>query len=141
MREPAYRENVKFVIARRFGYLPEARIYDATLRDAGIRSFLSNTNTSQLLPFMDGGITLHVPDHQMEQAREIMAILDEEAARPPFDEDYRDADHDDIEFARLISRREEMLNSGPGQRTLLIVLSIAAIGALVYAIMMGYRYF
>ena len=141
MSEPVFRENMRFMIIRRFGYLPEAKIYESSLRNAGIHSFLSNTNTSQLLPFMEGAIALHVPEHQLEEARGIIAELDDDAARTPYDDDYRDADHDDIEFARLVSEREKKLNAKPGRFTLILVLALAGIGALVYAIMMGYRYF
>ncbi len=141
MSEPVFRENVRFVIIRRFGYLPEAKIYESSLLDAGIHGFLSNTNTSQLLPFMEGAIALHVPEHQLEEARGILDELDAEAVKLPYDADYRDADLDDIEFARLITEREKWLNANPGRITLLLILSLVGIAALVFAILMGYRYF
>lgn len=141
MSEPVFRENVRFVIIRRFGYLPEAKIYESCLLNAGIQGFLSNTNTSQLLPFMDGAIALHVPENQLDEAREIIGELDAEALKPPYDADYRDADLDDIEFARLVAERERRLNAQPGRITLLLILALTGIAALVYAILMGYRYF
>ena len=134
-----FKENVRFVIVRKFIHPAEARIYEVRILEAGIRCFLSNTNTSQLLPFSDGGIALHVAEHQLEEANEIIDQLDVEASRPA-DEDFREADHDDIEFARQMNERDNRLRKGDG-RWVLVLLIVIGIALLILAVVQGYRYF
>lgn len=134
-----FETNVKFVIIRNFIHPAEARIYEVRLLEAGIRCFLSNTNTSQLLPFSDGGIALHVAKHMLEDAREVIHQLDIEASLPA-DDDFREADLDDIEFARKMNERDIRLRKGDG-RWILILLILIGIVLLILAIVQGYQYF
>ena len=134
-----FKENVKFVIVRRFIQLAEAKIYELSLLNAGIRCFLSNTNASQLLHFSDGGITLHVSEDQIEEAKEIIHALDSEASKP-IDDDYREADHDDIEFAKQMNERAKSMDSGSG-KILLIFLILFVILIFIFAIFGGFEYF
>lgn len=134
-----FEENVQFVIARRFLTITEAKIYETILLNAGIKAFLSNVNTSQMLPFTDGGISLHVASHQKTEAFELIKELDNEAVKP-FDEDYREADHDDIEFAKQVKTREELLQrSRPAALAAGIILIVIFI--LIIAITIGFQYF
>ena len=49
-----------------------ATIYVGQLENAGIHCFLSNTVTTGLVPFGDGGVNLHVKEEDIPKA---MALL------------------------------------------------------------------
>ena len=140
MSKNSDKENIRFVILRHYANMAEASIYVAHLNAAGIRAFLSNTNTSQLLPFAEGGIGLHVLENQVEEAREIVEGLEEEVAQP-YDDDYRDADHDDIEFVRQVKERERRLDETPSRAFVNFMIAVIFIFLLMLALILGYRYF
>lgn len=127
--QQSFRKNVKYVIARRFIAEPIAALYAAKLKSEGVACFISNSNTGTLIPFANGGIILHVPEHEYDDAMEIIRELDSNANRRQ-EEDFRDADLEDIEYEAAITAYENRLNSGSG-RTIawLFILITLALGA------------
>ena len=127
MASDNFRSDIKTIILKRFISIAEAKIYEARLNEAGIRTFLSNTNTGQLLPFHDGGIVLHIQENDLEEAADIVAILDRDAVLP-YEEDYREADHDDIDYARQLKETEDNLErSKPNWLIVFLILLLIAI--------------
>ena len=111
-----FRNNVKLVIVKRFVFEARANIYAAYLREAGIKCFISNSATGTLIPFVDGGFLLHVSERDLDDALELIQELDRNAVAPP-EEDFRDADLSDIEYAREVNEYERNLKRGYGKYT------------------------
>lgn len=89
-----------------------ASIYLTQLQSAGIACFLSNTATSTLVPFAEGGISLHVIEDDIPRAMEIIQEV-EKRAREKVDEDFKDAELDDIQYEKEVNDYEEKLKHNP----------------------------
>ena len=127
-------------IIRNFSNIAEARLYLARLEESGVPSFISNANTSQLLPFTDGGIALHIYEDDVDLANEIIGEMDENMVAP-IDEDYREADLDDIEFARYLHEKEERLSAGVSNRFFWILIAVIVLIIFLTAIRLGFKYY
>ncbi len=127
-------------IIRNFTNIAEARLYLARLEEAGVRSFISNANASQLLPFSEGGIALHIYEDDVELASEIIAEMDDNMIAP-IEEDYREADLDDIEFARYLNEKEKKLSEGVRGRSFWILVAVAILMLFLAAIRLGFKYY
>lgn len=134
MRQDTFKKDVKFVIARRFSSEAIASIYAARLEEAGINSFISNSNTGTLIPFISGGIIMHVAESDLAETKQIFTALDEKS-NLKVDEDYHDADHDEIEYQRTLHEHESKVSRGDGKVLavvlIVIILIIVAIGTIM----------
>ena len=124
-----FRNNIKLVIVKRFVFEARANIYAAYLREAGIKCFISNSTTGTLIPFVNGGFLLHVSENDLDEAMVLIGELDKNEAAPK-DEDYRDADISDIEYAKGVHEYERKLQRGYGKYTIwAILVAILLLGA------------
>jgi hypothetical protein len=98
-----------------------ASIFLMQLQAEGIDCFLSNTATSTLVPFGEGGISLHVNDNDVLRAIEIITEV-EKRSLEKIDKDFKDADLDDILYEKEVNDYEENLKQSP--RNYLIFLLI-----------------
>lgn len=121
-----YKEDVKVVILRRYEHLAKVNICAARLREAGIPCFISNANTSTILPFMEDGYVLHVNAEDTEAARAIVENL-ERQWREPQNDDYREADHDDIAYAKSVFETEQRMRRSDGRLLALLLIILALI--------------
>ena len=88
----------KVVCIRSFPFESEAYLYAFRIKEAGIRYFLSNAITGSALPIEIGGIGLHIHEKDVPAALAIIQTLDREKANHLSQQDFRDADHADIEY-------------------------------------------
>jgi len=96
----AFEEGSRIVAVKHFFLESEAYLYAARLREAGIPHYISNANIMTAIPLGGGGgIGLNVRQKDLAEASRIIARLDYQQSRPP-DEDYRNADEDEIEYLR-----------------------------------------
>jgi hypothetical protein len=107
---PGLMEDMSIVIAWRFYNESVASLYQAKLADANIQSFLSNQHTSNLIPFGDGGILLHVKKLDLERSVEIIKATHADFLNRPKGEFY-DADLGDIEYEKSVLSQEERLTN------------------------------
>ncbi|MEQ8704473.1 MAG: hypothetical protein RIC19_11165 [Phaeodactylibacter sp.] len=99
----SFEEGSRIVAARHFFRASEAYLYAARLREAGIPHYISNTNIMTALPLGGGGdIGLHVRAQDLEETTRIIARLDFQKEQET-ENDFRDADLDDIEYQRQLS--------------------------------------
>lgn len=110
-----------------------ASLYLNRLKAEGIPCFLSNTATSTLMPFGEGGISLHVEDKDVETAMEIILEMDENALQK-VDEDFKEADLADIIYEKEVQEYEQSLKANPSKfiNLLFIILLIIIILMLSY---------
>ena len=130
-----FRENVKVVILRRFIYSARANIYSARLKEHGIPCFISNINTSTLIPFGEGGILLHVRENDLEAAHALLEELDKLEKTPP-DIDYRDADLQDIAYEKAVFERDQRIKQASGNIFWIILVAVIFL-ALIYSALNG----
>lgn len=99
-------------IIKRFYSNVEANIYYLRMQKAGIICFLSNENISTILPLSDGGVLLNVSVDQLEEANEIIELIDRENTVDVDKQDFREANKEDILYEKKISEHEKWLESG-----------------------------
>ena len=132
MAESAFHRNVKVVIAKRFVDPALASIVQARLEQEGISSFLSNSNTSQLIPFNEGGVILHVNETDLEEVHKIIRNIESELSNP-VDDDFRDADMEEIMYQKNLYEKDKRIREA-SPKTLIIALAIIAIIILFFAL-------
>ena len=96
--------NVKVVVIKSFYWESKAYLYAARLKEAGIPSFISNSNINSVLHIDVGGIKLNVRAADAERAAEIVKVMDE--AQKDEDESFHDADHDDIQYEKEVAENK-----------------------------------
>lgn len=119
-----FEENVQVVAIRYFSFASEASLYAAQLQDAGIRCFLSNTNSVTILPVEQPGIGLHVRAEDQVAALAILEQIDQQLDEAP-DVSYHDADEQEIEYLRSVQE-------GEGGSNALLWLVALIIGLLIF---------
>lgn len=106
----AFEEGGRVIVAKKFAFESEARLYAAHLNEASIPNFLSNTNTAATLPIPllgVGSVSLHVREKDSEAAARIIAELDLQAKQTAEEESFYEADEGDIEFQRELSQNHQ----------------------------------
>ena len=114
--------NGRIVAVKFFYFESNARIYAARLKEAGINSFISNANTSTVIPFGEGGIGLHVKQDDLEEALAIIEQLDINNESELRDVSFRDADKEDIAYERDIRRKKDQAYSPTVMITLFFII-------------------
>ena len=118
---------MKTATLKYFHFESEARLVAAKLRDAGIPAHVSNTNSVHFVPTTSADIRLSVPADRVDAAREVLAEIAHDLEREP---DYREADHEDIEFARAVSEGQKLHPIlGYAAMFLLLLLFLWTLGA------------
>lgn len=119
-----FEEGIEVVAVRYFSFESEASLYAAHLRDAGIRCFVSNTNSVTMLPLEQPAIGLHIRSEDWEAAKEILQNIDRQLQEEPA-ESYHDADEEEIEYLQSLK------DSDQGNNALMWLVAII-IGLLVF---------
>jgi hypothetical protein len=98
-----FEEGSRIVAVKHFFLESQAHLYAARLREAGIPHYISNANIMTAIPLGGGGgIGLHVRASDLAEASRIVARLDYQNEHRRGDEDYHDADEEDIEYLRSL---------------------------------------
>lgn len=117
--------DVKVCIARRFFNEASARLYQTILGEEGVESFISNSITSTLIPFGEGGFILHVRESDLKLAREIMKEIDKKLEQYPAG-DFTDADLEDIHYEKQVWEYDQRLkNSTPRSGILILIITLS----------------
>lgn len=93
-------EGEQVVLIRYFAFATQAHLAAARLREEGIPCFVSNATIGNVLPL--GGsmnVSLHVRSSDTEAANELLLEMDQQAKA---EQDFRDADEEDIAFERSL---------------------------------------
>jgi hypothetical protein len=99
-----FEESSRIVAVKHFFLESEAHLYAARLREAGIPHYISNANIMTAIPLGGGGgIGLNVRESDLAEASRIVARLDYQKARHSKEENYHDADEEDIEYLRTLN--------------------------------------
>ena len=101
--EQFYQSNSKICVVKYFYNESQAYLYAARLTEAGIKNFISNTNTSTIFPFAGGGISVHVKERDLSAAKSIIEKLDERKSADEGFQDFHDADRAEILYEKAIS--------------------------------------
>ena len=101
-----------FRIIKSFYSDVQANIYFLRLREAGINCFLSHENISTILPLSNGGVSLSISTEQIEEGMKLISFIEKEQLDNKSSEDFRDATHEDIRFAKEVNEYENWLKSG-----------------------------
>ena len=115
-----FEEGIEVVAIRYFSFASEASLYAAHLRDAGIRCFVSNTNSVTMLPLEQPGIGLHIRSEDWAAATEILQSVDRQIQETP-PVSYHDADEEEIEYLRSVQKDSQ----GSSALLWLVILIIA----------------
>lgn len=94
------------VVIRKFVQLQQAEIYAAALRGKGIPATVEHGHLSGLIPL--GEISLCVPKSFVDEANLYVKEL-EENEMAEFEEDFRDADLDDILYEKRLKSKGKYL--------------------------------
>ncbi len=120
-----FNANTRTVTIKYFYFESEARLYAARLSDAGIKCFVSNANTGTVIPVGEGSIGLHVRNEDLKLARQIVTQLDVKAQTTITNENFRDADKDDIAYER------KLYEQGKGGINYIVLFLLSIIAALL----------
>jgi hypothetical protein len=127
-----FKKGVKVIIAKRFLHESLAEIYKAKLAEKDIKSFISNANTSTMIPFVGGGFTLHIDEADKDDVLKIVTKLDQNFENP-VEQDFRDADMEDIIYAKEVAEYEESLEkSSLGDLITYGILILIILATLIY---------
>jgi hypothetical protein len=118
-----FEEGIEVVAIRYFSFASEASLYAAHLRDAGIRCFVSNTNSVTMLPVEQPGIGLHIRSEDWDAAKEILLHIDRQLEEAPAT-NYHDADEEEIEYLRSVQENAGGSNALLWLVALIIVLLV-----------------
>ncbi len=123
--------NVKVVVIKSFYWESKAYLYAARLKEAGIPSFISNSNINSVLHIDVGGIKLNVRAQDVEAAAEIVRKMDE--AQKDEEESFHDADKEEIEYEKEVAgnRIEAVEDRGFSAK---VVIAIFVVLILLYSI-------
>lgn len=91
--------RTRVVALRHYAFEQEARLYEVGLKNAGIPCFISNANTNTAFPLGGGDIRLHVRGRDQARAD---ALLRDMEANLTAEQDFRDADQEDIAFEKAV---------------------------------------
>lgn len=103
---------MEFKIIRRFYSNIQANIYFLKLQEAGIQCFLSSEHISTILPLSDGGIFLNVAKYQIQEAVEMIKVIDIEQEENEKNADFSEATKEDIYFEKGVQEYKSWLDSG-----------------------------
>ncbi|MEL6865159.1 MAG: hypothetical protein AAFP19_12100 [Bacteroidota bacterium] len=121
--EKEFDAGTKIIAIKYFYFESQARLYAARLKEANIRSFVSNANTTTVLPFGEGGIGLHIRESDQEEALAIIRELDVNNVNDPPPQSFRDADEEDIAYERALNQ-DEKKPFDPAIITIIIIIII-----------------
>jgi hypothetical protein len=93
----------RMVAVRYFSHEPEARVYAARLKAAGIPCYLSSTYALTALPLTGNGIGLHVWESDLAEAYRVFVQVDRETRRRLAEQSFHDADHEEIEYQKRLN--------------------------------------
>ena len=108
--EERFDNDSKIITIKFFNFESIAQLYVARLNEVGIKSFLSNTNASTILPLSEGSIGLSVKDKDVVEALKLIKTLDENAQNEATDISYKDADIEDILYEKAINEKRDFLS-------------------------------
>jgi len=121
----------KIIAVKYFYFESQAQIYAARLREHGIRSFISNTNTITAFPLGNGGIGLHNREIDRRKSVSIIKELDKNNIHEPQNISFHDADHEDISYEKTLKERKTIKE--PLLILLLVILSLIIFRAFIRA--------
>ena len=125
--------NVKVVVIKSFYWESKAYLYAARLKEAGIPSFISNSNINSVLHIDVGGIKLNVRAQDVEAAAEIVRIMDQ--AQKDKNESFHDADKGDIEYEKAVAESKIPVIDSDGRGfSAYVILLILIILIFIYGI-------
>lgn len=94
----------KQIILVRFHQSLRAHVLISQLKQNGIQAFLTNEMLTDLIPTSAGGYIIRVFYSDFEKANEVLKNFYEQEAK---EEDFYDADHDDIAYEKLKHERAQ----------------------------------
>ncbi len=99
-----FEDGFRLVALRYFAREPEARVYAARLKAAGIQSYLSNTYALTALPLAGNGIGLHVRDVDLSEATRLLVRVEHELKKVDAEQSFHDADLEEIMYQKELHR-------------------------------------
>jgi len=96
----------KIIQIKTFYFSTEAGVFAARFKDEGIPCFVSHANTVSVMPMGDGGVGLHIFEDHKSRALQLIKEMEQNLQNDP-DEDFREADLDDIEFERRLNENRQ----------------------------------
>ena len=96
-----FEKDAKIVVAKYFYFHSQASLYAARLHEVGIKSFISNSNVSTVMPLGQGGIGLHIKEEDLAEATKVIRQLDQKSQEED-DYSYKDADQEEIEYLKQV---------------------------------------
>ena len=129
--EQRYRNSKKIITVKYFYYESQARLYAAKLRDEEIPCFISNANSITAFPLGGGGIGLHVMEDDSSMALHIIKEMDKANQRGHLDDDFYDADEEDIEYLKSLKTTNDLFK--PALAFALILISLILVRAFLRA--------
>ncbi|MCB0630613.1 MAG: hypothetical protein KDD15_12790 [Lewinella sp.] len=100
-----FEENVQVIAIRYFSFTSEASLYAARLREAGIRCFISNTNSVTMLPLEQPAVGLHIREEDRKAVLLLLQEIDGQMVSQPEDS-FHDADEEEIAYLQSLKENE-----------------------------------
>lgn len=95
-------EGAHLALAQNFDFESEARLAQAKLRNAGIRSAITHSLIAGTIPLGLGAIRLYVLEDDLSEACRLLAEMERKKREDPA-HFYPDADEEDIQFLQNLS--------------------------------------
>ncbi len=121
----------RIIAIKYFYFESQASLYEARLKQAGIRCFVSNVNTITAFPLGDGGIGLHIREKDRNEAMQIISQLDNNNLHDQNDFSFHDADEDDIRYFMAVDQRNHKMDRG--YVVLVIILLLLVLSSFLFA--------
>ena len=120
---PSFKSDIKICILRRFYNETSAKMVQSRLEESGVESFISNSITSTLLPFSEGGFILHVRNDDLLRAEAILNEWDNEL-QDTSRGDFKNADLEDIYYEKAVWDYDQKLTNSSERRAWLLLLLV-----------------
>lgn len=91
------------------------------LKSRGIYAYLAGEHTTNLIPFGDGGYKIHVDADRLDEAMTILEEMDDNFNK---EDDFREADQEEIEYEQLKNDRAVQKESRSKMSNVIIVVVI-----------------
>ena len=129
--QKGFKQGVKVILIKRFVFSNEAYLAAASLKAEGIDCFVSNSTMGTLVPFSEGGFTLHINEEDSEHATNILRRFENPT---PEEDDFREADLAEIAYEKEVREQEEMIEKASPQFALYIFAALILVSLLIFVI-------
>jgi hypothetical protein len=123
-------QKTRILVLKQFFFESEAHIYAARLREAGIRCEIASATIQTMLPVEQAGIKLLIRESDLEEATQIVAVMDRQKEMVP-EGPFHDIDKEEIVYLQEVEKDKK------GNRNLLWIALFILVILILRAFLRG----